>query len=88
MLSLEAAVRKMTGLPAERLTLKDRGLIAEGLVADLVLFDADTVIDRATFEDPHQYPVGIPYVFVNGTAVVDGGVHTGARPGRVLRRGA
>jgi N-acyl-D-aspartate/D-glutamate deacylase len=87
-LSLEAAVRKMTGLPAERLTLKDRGLIAEGLVADLVLFDADTVIDRATFEDPHQYPVGIPYVFVNGTAVVDGGVHTGARPGRVLRRGA
>ena len=87
-LSLEAAVRKMTGLPAERLRLKDRGLIAEGLVADLVLFDADTVIDRATFEDPHQYPVGIPYVFVNGTAVVDGGVHTGARPGRVLRRGA
>ena len=87
-LSLEAAVRKMTGLPAERLTLRDRGLVAEGLVADLALFDPDTVIDRATFEDPHQYPVGIPYVFVNGTPVVDGGVHTGARPGRVLRRGA
>ena len=87
-LSLEVAIRKMTGLPAERLTLKDRGLIAEGLVADIVLFDPDTVIDRATFEAPHQYPVGIPYVFVAGTAVVDGGTHTGARPGRVLRRGA
>ena len=87
-LSLETAIRKMTGLPAERLTLKDRGLIAEGLVADVVLFDPDTVIDRATFEDPHQYPIGIPYVFVNGTAVVDGGTHTGARPGHVLRRGA
>ena len=87
-LSLEEAIRKMTGLPAERLTLKDRGLVAEGLVADIVLFDPDTIIDRATFEDPHQYPVGIPYVFVQGTAVVDGGTHTGARPGRVLRRGA
>ena len=56
----------MTGLPAERLTLRDRGLVAEGLAADLALFDPDTVIDRSTFEDPHQYPVGIPYVFVNG----------------------
>ena len=87
-LSLEEAVYKMTGLPARRMSFKDRGLIAERLVADIVLFDLETVIDRATFEDPHLYPVGIPYVFVNGTAVVDGGTHTGARPGRVLRRGA
>ncbi len=86
-LSLEEAVRKMTGLPAERMTLRDRGLIAEGLAADVVVFDADTVIDLSTFEEPHQYPIGVPYVLVNGTAVVDGGVHTGARPGRVLRRG-
>ena len=86
-LSLESAVRKMTGMPAERLKLKDRGLIADGLMADLALFDPETVIDQATFEEPHQYPLGIPFVFVNGVAVVDGGVHTGARPGRVLRRG-
>ena len=86
-LSLEAAVRKMTGMPAERLKLRDRGLISDGLMADLVLFDPETVIDQATFEEPHQYPLGIPYVFVNGVVVVDGGVHTGARPGGVLRRG-
>jgi N-acyl-D-aspartate/D-glutamate deacylase len=78
----------MTGMPAARLKLPDRGRVAEGAVADLVVFDPDSVIDHSTFEDPHQYPVGIPYVFVNGTAVVDGGVHTGARPGRILRRGA
>ena len=86
-LSLEAAVQKMTGMPAERLNLKDRGLIADGLMADLTLFNPETVIDQATFEKPHQYPLGIPFVFVNGVAVVDDGVHTGAKPGRVLRRG-
>ena len=77
----------MTGMPAERLNLKDRGLIADGLMADLTLFNPETVIDQATFEKPHQYPLGIPFVFVNGVAVVDDGVHTGAKPGRVLRRG-
>lgn len=85
-LTLEEAVRKMTSLPAWRLGLTDRGRVAEGLVADLVVFDPATVSDRATFEEPHQYPVGIPYVIVNGTPVVDGGAFTDARPGQALRR--
>ena len=82
-LSLETAVQKMTGLPARRLGLKDRGRVAEGLVADLTLFNPDTVIDRATFDEPSQFPDGIPYVFVAGEAVVAEGTHTGATPGRV-----
>ena len=86
-LSIEEAVYKMTGFPASRLSLRDRGTVAEGRVADLVVFDPDTVIDRATFDDPHQYPVGMPHVLVNGTPVISDGLHTGARPGRVLRRG-
>lgn len=85
-LTLEAAIHRMTGLPATRLGLADRGRIAEGLTADLVIFDPATVLDRATFEDPHQYPAGIEYVLVNGVPVVDGGRFTDARPGRVLRR--
>ena len=87
-LSLETAVHKMSGFPAERLRLSDRGLVKEGLMADLVVFDSETVIDNATYEEPHQYPDGIEYVLVNGAVVVDGGKHTGARPGKVLRRGA
>lgn len=87
-LELEEAVRKMTSLPASRLGLEDRGRIAEGVWADVVVFDPETVHDRATFEDPHRYPDGIPYVLVNGVVVVDGGALTDARPGRVLRRGA
>jgi len=83
-LSLEEAVRKMTSLTAERFGLTDRGVIREGAWADLVLFDAQTVADRATFTDPHQYPVGIPYVIVNGVVVIDDGEHTGALPGQVL----
>ncbi|HET7551687.1 MAG TPA: amidohydrolase family protein, partial [Gemmatimonadaceae bacterium] len=86
-LTLEEAVHKMTGMPARRLGLRDRGQVAEGMYADLVVFDPATVEDRATFEDPHQYPVGIDYVLVNGVAVVDGGKFTDARPGLVLRRG-
>ena len=86
-LSVEAAVHKMTGAPARRLGLTDRGRVAEGLVADLVVFNPDTVIDRSTFDDPHHFPEGIPYVFVAGEAVIADGVHTGATPGRVLRRG-
>ena len=88
LLTLESAINKMTGLPAARMGMKERGLVKEGLVADLVIFDPDTVIDNATWEDPHQYPTGIPYVLVNGVAVVDCGKHTGTMPGTVLRRGA
>jgi N-acyl-D-amino-acid deacylase len=87
-LSLEQAVHKMTGLSAARLGLQDRGRLVEGAYADLVVFDPATVRDRATFEDPHQYPEGIEYVFVNGVAVVDGGRFTDARPGRGLRHGS
>ena len=86
-MSLETAVEKMSGMPAERLGLKDRGRVVEGLVADLAVFDPDTVIDRSTFEDPHQLAGGVPHVFVAGEPVVSDGAHTGARPGRVLRRG-
>jgi N-acyl-D-aspartate/D-glutamate deacylase len=87
-LGLAEAIHKMTGQPAARLGLLDRGRIAEGAAADLVLFDPSTIVDRATFEDPHQFPLGIRRVLVNGAVVVADGEHTGARPGRVLRRGA
>jgi N-acyl-D-amino-acid deacylase len=83
-LSLEQAVRKMTSVTSERFGLADRGVIRRGAWADLLLFDALTVSDLATFTDPHRYPVGIPYVLVNGVVVIDQGQHTGARPGRVL----
>ena len=86
-LTLEDAVRKMTGLPADRLRLTDRGRIAVDGAADIVVFDPETVTDLATFEEPHQYPAGIPFVIVNGEVVVDGGEYTDARPGRVLRPG-
>ena len=86
-MSLETAVQKMSGMPAERLGLKDRGRVEEGLAADLVVFNPDTVIDRSSFEDPHQLAGGVPHVFVAGEAVVSDGAHTGARPGSVLRRG-
>jgi len=86
-LTLPDAVRKMTSLPAQIISLPDRGLLRPGMAADIVLFDAQTVKDRATFEDPSQYPVGIPYVIVNGVVVVDRGEHTGAKPGRVLNAG-
>lgn len=83
---LEEAIRKMTSLPASILGLKDRGTIKEGMWADLVIFDPATVADRATFEDPFQYPVGISTVLVNGTVVLDEGQHTNARPGKILKR--
>lgn len=88
LLSLETAVHKMSGYPAQRLGLRDRGRVEEGLVADLVVFDPEKVIDVATWEDPHRYPAGIPYVFVNGQALISEGRHTGTLPGRVLRRGS
>ena len=76
----------MTGLPATKFRLRDRGFVREGAYADLVVLDPDRVLDRATFEDPRRYPDGIRHVFVNGTAVVREGEHTHARPGRPLRR--
>jgi N-acyl-D-amino-acid deacylase len=84
--SLETGIHKMTGMPAARLGLTDRGRIAEGAFADVVVFDPATIADQGTFEKPHQYPVGIDVVLVNGTPVVDGGRYTNARAGRVLRR--
>ncbi len=84
--SLEEAVRRMTSLPAARFGLVDRGVIRPEAFADLVLFDPQTVIDRATFEDPTQPAAGIEVVMVNGTVIWRDGGSTGARPGRVLRR--
>ena len=86
LLSLEEAVRKMTSAAAERLGLRDRGLLRDGLVADLVVFDPARVRSNATYDEPRRYPDGIEFVIVNGTVVVDGGRHSGARPGRVIRR--
>jgi N-acyl-D-amino-acid deacylase len=85
LLTLESAIHKMTGAPAARVGLRDRGLIKEGMFADITIFDPATVIDRATFESPNQYPVGIEYVLVNGKLSVDKGRHTGALAGRVIR---
>jgi N-acyl-D-amino-acid deacylase len=85
--SLEEGIRKMTSLPASVLGLKDRGRVAPGFKADLVLFDPATVIDRSTIKDPTAAPAGIPYVIVNGQVALDNGVGTTARAGRVLRKG-
>src|SRR5206468_11452388 len=85
-LGLPQAVYKMTGGAAAALGLADRGTISEGKAADLVLFDPDTIADRASFDEPHQYPVGIETVIVNGVVVIDRGQHTGALPGQLLRR--
>jgi N-acyl-D-amino-acid deacylase len=87
-ITLQEAIRKMTSLPAGHFRFKDRGLIKEGYAADIVLFDASTIADAATFEKPHAYASGIPYVLVNGIVVVKDGVHTGATPGTVLRSAA
>ena len=85
LLRLEEAVAKMTSMPAQRLGLKDRGILRDGMKADIVIFDPGTVAAKATFDDPKQYPEGIDYVIVNGMVVIDDGVHTGALPGRALR---
>ena len=84
-LSLAEAVHKMTGLPARRLGVRDRGEIRVGAKADLVVFDARRVADQATYEDPHRYPVGIEQVLVNGRFVIKDGEHTGSLPGKVLQ---
>jgi N-acyl-D-amino-acid deacylase len=82
---LEEAVRKMTSIPAQRLGLADRGILRDGMKADVVMFDPERVQAQATFDNPKQYPLGIDYVLVNGKLVVDQGQHTGALPGRALR---
>jgi N-acyl-D-amino-acid deacylase len=84
LLTLEDAVRKMTALPAQILELRDRGQIREGFAADVVIFDPAAVGETNSFEKPKSYPKGIPYTIVNGVLVIDGGKHTGARPGRPL----
>jgi len=78
------AIRRLSGLPATNLSLDHRGFIKEGMFADVVLFDPATIADRATFEKPHQYAVGVKHVFVNGVQVLRDGEHTGAKPGRAL----
>ena len=84
-LNMESAIRKMTSLPAQKLKLRNRGLIREGMWADIVIMDPRRVIDQATYQNPHRYPEGIKYVLVNGRLVIENGEHTKALPGRVLR---
>ena len=85
LLTLEDAIRKFSALAAQRMRLTDRGVLKQGMWADVVVFDPATVRDRATFEEPNQLAEGIEYVLVNGVPVIDGGKMTGALPGRVLR---
>ena len=85
-LTLPQAINKMTGMPAARLGLRDRGCLRQGCVADVTIFDASKVRDVGTFTDPHHYPEGIPWVLVNGEPVIANNVFTSARPGRVIRR--
>jgi N-acyl-D-aspartate/D-glutamate deacylase len=87
LLSLEEAVRRMTGAPAARLGLRERGLLRTGYAADVVVFDPARVRANATYEEPRRHPDGIEHVIVNGVPVVHAGEHTGAAPGRALRRG-
>ncbi|HBN06755.1 MAG TPA: N-acyl-D-amino-acid deacylase, partial [Bacteroidales bacterium] len=84
-MTLEEVVKKSTLYPAKKLNIKDRGVLKEGNIADITIFDKDKVIDVATFDNPHQYPVGIEYVIVNGKIVIAKGEHTGQLPGIVLK---
>ncbi|HXN86618.1 MAG TPA: D-aminoacylase [Candidatus Binataceae bacterium] len=86
LMTLEAAIHRMTGMPAAKFQLRDRGVIREGAFADIVIFDPKQIIDTATYSDPRRYPIGISDVFVNGAAVVRDGTHLESRPGRALRR--
>ena len=86
-ITLQEAVRKMTSAPAQKMGLKDRGLLREDMWADITIFNPKTVIDKATFDDPHQYPLGVEYVLVNGQVVTEKGEHTSVLAGKVLRRG-
>jgi N-acyl-D-amino-acid deacylase len=82
---LAAAIHRLSGLPATNLELRDRGFLRRGMFGDVVVFDPATIADRATFEQPHQYAVGVTHVLVNGVVVLKDGEHTGAKPGRALR---
>ena len=84
-LALEEAIRKFSSLPAQRMRLADRGVLKQGMWADVVVFDPETIRDLATFDDPNQLSQGMAYVLVNGAPVIEGGKMTGALPGRVLR---
>jgi N-acyl-D-amino-acid deacylase len=86
-LTLEDAVRKMSSALCDRLGLRDRGQIRAGFYADIVIFDPETVGDRATFEDPHQLSVGVRDVWVNGQRVLKDAEHTGAKPGKIVSGG-
>ncbi|MGH8071764.1 MAG: N-acyl-D-amino-acid deacylase family protein [Candidatus Entotheonellia bacterium] len=86
LLSLEEAVRKMTSFPAQKFGLWKKGIVREGMDADLVVFDPDTIAERSTFQDPHQYPAGLPYVILNGLVVVDQERYTGTLAGRVVKK--
>lgn len=83
-ISLQEAIRRLSGLPATNLGLDHRGFLKEGMFADVVVFDPATIADRATYENPHQYSIGVKHVFVNGVQVLKDGEHTGAKPGRAL----
>ena len=84
---IEEAIRKMTSAPCDRMGIADRGRLAAGMKADLVLFDPGRIRETSTYENPISYPEGIRMVLVNGSVVVEEGEHTGARPGRALRKG-
>jgi N-acyl-D-amino-acid deacylase len=85
LISLEEAVRRLTGFPATNLGLNRRGFLKEGQFADVAVFDPATIVDRATFEQPHQFAEGVRHVLVNGVPVLKDGQHTGALPGRALK---
>ena len=84
LITLAEAIRRLSGFPASNLGLDHRGLLQEGMFADVVVFDPAKIADRATFQNPHQYAVGMRHVFVNGVQVLKNGEHTGAKPGRAL----
>lgn len=86
-MSLPTGIRKITSFPAQRLGIPDRGILRDGMKADITVFDPKKVKSLATRTDPKQFPLGIPYVIVNGTVVIDNGSHTGAVPGRALKHG-
>jgi N-acyl-D-amino-acid deacylase len=86
LLSVEEAVRKMTSFPAQKFGLWKKGIVRAGMDADLVIFDPDTIAERSTFQEPHQYPAGLPYVILNGQVVVDQGQYTGKLAGQVMKK--
>ncbi|MCK4318237.1 amidohydrolase family protein, partial [Candidatus Bathyarchaeota archaeon] len=85
-LRLEEAVRKMTSFPAQRFGILDRGILRPGVWADITVFNPETVIDKSTYKEPHQFPVGIDYVMVNGVVTIEKGIYTGAHEGKTLRK--